>query len=41
MTQLGEKMDDGMCDELITEADSAKDGFIDILTFSKLLKGIK
>ena len=41
MTQLGEKMDDTMWDDLITEADSAKEGYIDIMTFAKLLKGIK
>ena len=40
MTQLGEKMDDAMCDDLISETE-VKDGYIDVLTFAKYLKGIK
>ena len=41
MTQLGEKMDDAMCDDLITEADSGKEGYVDIMNFAKFLKGLK
>ncbi|CAI2383574.1 unnamed protein product [Moneuplotes crassus] len=41
MTQLGEKMDDAMCDDIINEADPSKQGYFDIMDFAKALKGIK
>ena len=41
MTQLGEKMDDTMWDDLVNEADAAKTSKVDVLAFAKFLKGIK
>ena len=41
MTQLGEKMDDAMWDDIISEADPGKQGHFEIIDFAKLLKGIK
>ena len=41
MTQLGEKMDDAMWDDIVNEADPTKQGHFEILDFAKLLKGIK
>ena len=41
MTTLGEKMKEEDVDEMIKEADTDNDGYIDIVDFSKLLMSVK
>ena len=41
MTHLGEKMDEGMVDDMIKEVDGDNDQYIDILEFSKACFNIK
>ena len=36
MTQLGEKFDEELVDEMVTELDKEKSGFVDILDWAKI-----